>query len=89
MCDLHFNLLLPAWEFSFAKAQLKTVLTRSSYVLLSGEAGQLVALHSVKTPRLLAWLHAQTSLLCVDCENWELGPGQRSCNTPQQGVWAC
>jgi hypothetical protein len=72
MCGLHLNVLLPAWEFPFAKAELKTVLTSRNYVLLSGEAGQLVALHSVKTPRLLAWLYAQTGLLCVDREHWEL-----------------
>lgn len=89
MCGLHFNLLLPAWEFSFAKTQLKTVLARSSYMLLSGGAGQPVPLHSVETPRLLARFHSQTSLLCVDREHRELRPSQRACNRPPHSVLAC
>jgi hypothetical protein len=86
MCGLHYNLSLPAWEFSLAKTQLETVLTWSSYVLLSREAGQLVGLHSVETPRPFTWLHAQTSLLCVDCEHRELRPGERSCKSQQDDV---
>jgi len=70
---------LPAGELVFAETQLEALLSGGGWRCLEGEAGQLVALHSVEAPRPLARLHAQAALLRVDSEHRELRFAQGAC----------
>jgi hypothetical protein len=57
--------MLPAYKFILSQAEIQTHLSACDRVCPPGRGSQPVSLHSVETPRPLAWPDTQTRLLRV------------------------